>query len=109
MDNSNCSHLEICPGLGGLIALHNEVVSALKNIIAASGLAKYDTIHLERLMSDKGKHIEEDDPEVEDGSSKSYSDLTFQTAEGETVHIDVSIVHSAPKAVKEATRKNTQG
>ena len=26
-----------------------------------------------------------------------------------TVHIDVSIVHSASKAVKEASRKNTQG
>ena len=109
LDNSNCSHLEICSGLGGLIAPHNEVVSALKNIIAASGLAKYDTIHLERPMSDHGKHIEEDDPEVEDGPSKSYSDLTFQTAEGETVHVDVSIVHSASKAVKEATRRSTQG
>ena len=77
LDYSNCSHLEICPGLGGLIAPQNEVISALKNIIAASGLAKYDTIHLERLMSNKGKHIEEDDPEVEDGPSKSYSDLIF--------------------------------
>ena len=109
LDHKSCSHFEICPGLGGLIAPHNEVVSALRNIIAAAGLARYDTIQLERLMSTRVKTNEDEDPDTGTMSSNSYSDLTFQTAEGEIVHVDVSIIHSASQTVQAAARNSPQG
>lgn len=60
-------------------------------------------------MSSVNKTNEQDDPESEQLTSDSFSDLTLTTSEGEVVHIDVSIVYSATKAVHTAARNSPQG
>ena len=60
-------------------------------------------------MSSVNKTNEQDDSESEELTSDSFSDLTLTTSEGEVVHIDVSIVHSATKAVHTAAQSCPQG
>ena len=60
-------------------------------------------------MSSANKTNEQVESESEELTSDTFSDLTLTTSEGEVVHIDVSIVHSAIKAVHTAARNSPQG
>lgn len=60
-------------------------------------------------MSSVNKTNANGEPESEQVISNLYSDLTFQAIEGEVVHVDVSIAHSAIMAVHAAAQNAHKG
>ena len=101
------SHLEVCSRLGGLIQPHNEVVSALRNIIAAAGLAPYNSIYPERQIETPNA-TSLDDSEV-GAPPKHFSDLVFTDSDGSVTHLDVSIVNTAGTTVRQAAAQRHGG
>ena len=82
--------MEVCSLLGGLVQPHDEVVSALRNIIAAAGLAPHNAIYPERQIEVPNATSLDDS---EDGDApKHYSDLVFTDSEGSVIHLDVSCI-----------------
>jgi len=103
----SCSHLEVCSRLGGLVQPHDEVVHALRNVIAAAGLAPYNAIYPERQIEVPNATSLDDS---EDGEApKHYSDLVFTDSDGSVIHLDVSIVNTAGMTVRQAAAQRLGG
>ena len=86
---------------------HDEVVHALRNVIAAAGLAPYNAIYPERQIEVPNATRIDDS---EDGEApQHYSDLVFTDPGGSVIHLDVSIVNTAGTTVRQAAAQRLGG